>query len=164
MPGPRMGARWVDGRQEVFAGPDGFVGEAHGANSDASIVVGQTCRFTGSLDQSAWIWTAREGVQCVPSRGRGSRSHRIHVFDQRGWRRDRRGAQLRPRIRRGALDRSFAVVRKDYLRTHGVPTAFDGWINTGFITGVSPDGRILAGYGAGPRDFQGYIVILGSRP
>ena len=109
--GPRMGARWVDGRQEVFAGPDGFVGEAHGANSDASIVVGQTCRFTGTLDQSAWIWTAREGVQCVLPRAEARGAIGI-MFDQRGWRRDRRGAQLRPRIRRGALDRSFAVVRE----------------------------------------------------
>jgi uncharacterized membrane protein len=66
--GPRQGARWVNNRQELFAGPDGFVGEAQGANSNGSIVVGQTCRFTGSLDQtqSAWIWTAREGIQCAP--------------------------------------------------------------------------------------------------
>jgi hypothetical protein len=61
------------------------------------------------------------------------------------------------------IDRSPFYL-KDYLRAHGVPTAFDGWINTGFITGVSPNGRVLVGYGAGPRDFQGYIVILGATP
>jgi hypothetical protein len=41
-----------------------------------------------------------------------------------------------------------------------VPDAFDGWVNTGFVTDVSADGRILVGYGAGPRRFQGFIVAL----
>jgi hypothetical protein len=55
---------------------------------------------------------------------------------------------------------------KDYLRQHGVPDAFLGWVNTGFVTAVSRDGRMLVGYGAGRRDFQGFIVILpdGGRP
>jgi probable HAF family extracellular repeat protein len=163
--GPRMGARWVGGRQEVFAGPDGFVGEAHGTNSDASIVVGQTCRFTGSLDQSAWIWTAREGVQCVPvprPRLGGAIGIMFSTSEDGGV----IGGAHSFGLESDAvlwIDRSPSYL-KDYLRTRGVPTAFDGWINTGFITGVSPDGRILVGYGAGPRDFQGYIVILGSRP
>jgi uncharacterized membrane protein len=52
---------------------------------------------------------------------------------------------------------------KDYLREHGHPDAFRDWVNTGFITGVSPDGRTLVGYGAGRRTFQGYIVILPER-
>ena len=39
---------------------------------------------------------------------------------------------------------------KDYLRAHGVPNAFETWINTGAITGISPDGRILVGKGAAP--------------
>jgi probable HAF family extracellular repeat protein len=162
--GPRQGARWVDGRQELFAGPDGFVGEAHGANSDGSIIVGQTCRFT-SLDQSAWIWTAREGVQCaaVPRPRLGGAIGIMFSTSEDG------------RVIGGAhsfglesdavlwIDRSPSYL-KEYLKAHGVPTAFDGWVNTGFITGVSPNGRILVGYGAGPRDFQGYIVILGATP
>ena len=49
---------------------------------------------------------------------------------------------------------------KDYLRANGVPDAFEDWINTGAVIGVSRDGRVLVGYGAGPRDFTGYIVIL----
>jgi hypothetical protein len=61
------------------------------------------------------------------------------------------------------IDRSPSYL-KDYLKAHGVPTAFDGWVNTGFITHVSPNNRILVGYGAGPRDFQGYMVILGDTP
>ena len=49
---------------------------------------------------------------------------------------------------------------KDYLRAHGVPDAFEGWVNTGTIEDISRDGRMLVGFGAGPRDFRGYIVIL----
>jgi hypothetical protein len=56
---------------------------------------------------------------------------------------------------------------KSYLRDHGVPNAFEGWVNTGFVTGMTRDGRVLVGYGAGPRDFTGFMVILpplGERP
>ena len=49
---------------------------------------------------------------------------------------------------------------KDYLRANGVPTAFEGWVNTGGVLGMSRDGRVLVGSGAGPRDFAGYVVIL----
>jgi hypothetical protein len=52
---------------------------------------------------------------------------------------------------------------RDYLRANGVPNAFDGWVNTGFLVGVTPDGRTLVGHGAGPRAFQGYMVVLPER-
>ena len=52
---------------------------------------------------------------------------------------------------------------RDYLRANGHPDAFRNWVNTGFVTGVSPDGRTLVGYGAGPATFQGYLVILPER-
>jgi hypothetical protein len=52
---------------------------------------------------------------------------------------------------------------KDYLAANGLPDAFRGWVNTGFLTGVSGDGRTLVGYGAGPTGFQGYLVILPER-
>lgn len=165
--GPRQGARWVNGHQELFSGSDGFVGEAHGANSDGSIVVGQVCRFTGSLEQiqSAWIWTARDGVQCVPV-PRPKLTGAIGImFSTSEDGRVIGGSQSFGLESEAVIwiDRSPSYL-KDYLKAHGVPTAFDGWINTGFVTSVSPDGRILVGYGAGPRDFQGYIVILGATP
>ena len=163
--GPRQGARWVNGTQTVFTNAaTGFVGEAHGTNSDGSIVVGQTCRFAG-LDQSAWVWTASEGVQCVdvPRTRPGGFIGIMSSTSEDG------------RVIGGAhsfgleseavlwINRS-PMYLKDYLRAHGVPSAFDRWVNTGFITSVSSNGRILVGYGAGPRDFQGYIVILGETP
>ena len=144
--------------------PDGFVGEAHGTNSDGSIVVGQTCRFS-SLDQSAWIWTAPGGVQCVPvPRPRLGGAIGI-MFSTSEDGRVIGGAHSFG-LESDAVSGSIAQPSylKDYLRAHGVPTAFDGWVNTGFITHVSPNGRILVGYGAGPRDFQGFIVILGDTP
>jgi len=52
------------------------------------------------------------------------------------------------------------VFLRDYLRAHGIPDAFDGWVNTGFVTDVSNDGRTLVGYGAGPTTFQGYMIVL----
>ena len=161
--GPRQGARWTGGRQELFTGPAGFVGEAHAANTDASIVVGQVCRFDNPVEQSAWIWTARDGVQCLlPPRPRlgfflglalaASNDGRVIGGGQSF------GLESEAIL---WLDRA-PVYLKDFLRANGVPNAFDGWVNTGFITGVSPDGRTLVGYGAGPRDFQGYVVTLGS--
>jgi hypothetical protein len=59
------------------------------------------------------------------------------------------------------IDRSPAYL-KDFLQANGVPKAFEQWINTGSITDVSPDGRILVGWGAAPGGYRGYIVILGS--
>jgi len=166
--GPRQGARWVDGRQELFKGPSAFIGEAHAANRDGSVIVGQACEFASIQDpfanQQAWIWTAREGVQCLqPPRVRvidnfigtaiaTSEDGRIvggsHSF----------GLEAESLV---WIDREPHYL-KDYLRANGVPDAFQGWVNTGFVTGISRDGRTLVGYGAGPRDFQGFIVSLGS--
>ena len=160
--GNRMGARWVDGRQELFVGDLGAAGEAHAANRDGSIVVGQVCT-PGEQAQNAWIWTPREGVQCVPPpRPRLGFFLGIMLATSADGR-VIGGSQSFGLESEAVLwiDRT-PVYLKDYLRANGVPDAFEGWVNTGFITGVSPDGRILVGYGAGPRDFQGYMVILGS--
>ena len=164
--GVRQGARWTDSRQELFTGPAGIVGEAQAANKDGSIVVGQTCRFDTRdtpSDQSAWVWTSRDGVQCLPVPRR-----RVPGFLGTALATSDDGRVIGGGHSFGLeseavlwIDRSPAYL-KDYLRANGVPNAFEGWVNTGFITGVSPDGRVLVGYGAGRRDFQGFLVILGS--
>jgi uncharacterized membrane protein len=59
------------------------------------------------------------------------------------------------------IDRKPAYL-KDFLQVNGVPDAFQTWINTGAIKGISPDGRVLVGTGAPLGGFRGYIVILGS--
>jgi hypothetical protein len=44
-----------------------------------------------------------------------------------------------------------------------VPDAFATWVNTGTITDISPDGRVIVGYGAALLGFRGYIVVLGDK-
>jgi hypothetical protein len=55
------------------------------------------------------------------------------------------------------------VYLKDLLRANGVPNAFATWLRTGEVTSVSPDGRILVGWGAWIGGFRGYVVILGTK-
>ena len=159
--GPRHGARWVDGKQELFRGPSGIIGEAHAANRDGSIIVGQACEFASLANlfanQQAWIWTARDGVQCLqPPRIRPANnfigialatSEDGHIIG---------GSQSFGLEAESVIwiDRE-PMYLKDYLRANGVPDAFEGWVNTGFVTGVSRDGRMLVGYGAGPQRLPG---------
>ncbi len=163
--GPREGARWVDGREELIQGPGGPVGEAHATNHDGSLVVGTNCDFTQFTGPpTAWTWTQAAGVKCFPV-----------TAPPWALRRDYQALMLSTsddgRVIGGSL--SFGLdaesvvwfdgepfFLRDYLRAHGVPDAFDGWVNTGFVTGVSADGRTLVGYAAGPRTFQGFVVVL----
>ena len=163
----RRGARWVNGVQQLFTGPSGVIGEARAANRDGSIVVGQSCEFATAVNpnanQQAWMWTAQNGVQCLaPPRIRPENnfiglaqatSEDGHIIG---------GSQSFGLAAEAVIwiDRQPSYLR-DYLRANGVPKAFDGWVNTGFVTAISRDGRMLIGQGAGPRNFQGYIVILG---
>lgn len=163
--GVRQAARWVNGKEEVFTGPKGgHVGDAFGTNRNGSIIVGQNCLPADSdlLDQSAWMWTAAEGVVCMPVPGRRQSAEGLITSTSDDGRvmggGHGQGLDSEAVI---WIDRKPAYL-KDYLRAHGVPRAFERWINTGFVNAVSPDGRVLVGFGAGPRDFQGFLVILGS--
>jgi probable HAF family extracellular repeat protein len=164
--GPRLGAKWVDGKEEFIKARNGApVGEAFGTNRDGSIIVGTNCDFSDiTPPATGWTWTAKDGVTCFPvERPRGLPNLPYSVLMEK--------TSEDGRVIGGAfsfgLDSEALVwfdgelfFLKDYLRQNGLPDAFDGWINTGFITGVSSDGRTLVGYGAGPRTFQGYIVVL----
>ena len=158
--GFRQGAMWVDGRQEVLVGPNGVVGEAFGANTDGSIVVGGNC---SAGEQAAWMWRRESGVTCYPP-------PRLRLG---GFNVLMRATSDDGRVVGGG--HSFGLESEsvlwidgaphyleEYLIERGIPDAFEGWVNTGFINAVSPDGRVLAGYGAGPRTFQGYLVVLES--
>lgn len=166
-----QGARWVDGRQTLFTGPDGIVGQAFGVNTDGSIVVGASCRPVTEFDQTAWVWTAQEGMVCldVPRR----RAAIEGVFTGRAYATSDDGRVIGGSHNFGLESESVIWIDrvphylKDYLHEHGAPNAFVGWVNTGFITGMSRDGRVVVGYGAGPRDFTGFVVIMpdiGERP
>ncbi len=150
-----------------------IIGEAHAANRDGSVIVGQACEFVvvpESLRQSASVdldQPRRRDVPAAAAREGPPKLHRHCAGHQRRRaRRRRRSVALVSKPKSVIwIDREPAYL-KDYLRANGVPDAFQGWVNTGFVTGVSRDGRILVGYGAGPRDFQGFIVMLpnGARP
>ena len=168
----RQGTRWVDGRQELIAGPQGPVGIAAAANFDGSIVTGASCRLEVFEDQDAWVWTAAGGVECRPppalrdlGPGKPKVSGRAAAMSDDG--RVIGGGQTVA----GLTEDSEAIVwidrrpvyLTDLLRANGVPNAFATWIRTGEIRGVSPDGRVLVGWGAALGGFKGYIVILGSK-
>jgi probable HAF family extracellular repeat protein len=158
-----VGVRWVDGRQERIPGPEVVVGTAYDANNDGSIVVGRQCRPLAN-DQTAWIWKAGEGTSCLPMPR--IRPSDLYLGYARATSDDGRVVGGAQRI--SAAD-SAAVIwidgspsyLEDYLRANGVPDAFRLWINTGEITDVSPDGRILVGYGQATGGLRGYLVILG---
>jgi len=163
--GFREGARWLDGSEEIFQGPSGPAGEARAANRDGSIVVGLTCqRASGLNPPAAWMWRQGAAVTCFPVTPPSWAPVRPYTGLMQALSED-------GRVTGGAItfgnDAESVVwfdgepfLLRDYLRSHGVADAFDGWINTGFVTGISPDGRTIVGYGAGPLAFQGYMVIL----
>jgi probable HAF family extracellular repeat protein len=168
----RQGARWIDGHQELFTGALGPVGIAAAANFDGSIVTGANCLLAVFADQSAWVWTARDGVECLPppalrdlGPGEPKVSTRASATSDDGH--IIGGGQTVA----GLTEDSEAIVwidrrpvyLKDLLRANGLPRAFDTWLRTGEITDVSPDGRILVGWGAALGGFRGYMVILGSK-
>jgi probable HAF family extracellular repeat protein len=166
--GPRQGARWLDGREELIPGADGSVGQARAANVDGSIVVGQICHPAALDDQNAWIWTAQGGTKCLPAPAKIPSPGPAILVQANATSDDGQvigGAQNVA----GSPD-SNAVIwiggrpayLKDFLRANGVPNAFATYVNTGEITGMTPDGHILVGWGAAAAGFRGYIVVLGS--
>jgi uncharacterized membrane protein len=157
--GFRQGAVWRDGVQEVLVGPFGAVGEAMDVNSDGSIIVGQSCN---PLDLSAWIWTPETGIECKPvERLIATKPYLAMMLATSEDGRVIGGAHSFGLDSEAVLwiDGEPRFIRA-YLRDNGVTDAFTGWVNTGFISGVSRDGRVIIGQGAGPLNFQGYIIIL----
>ena len=173
--GIRQGARWVGGRQQLFRGPSGEVaGEAHAANRDGSIIVGHICDYAETdrnIVSTAWKWTEPGGIKCLPMRRRSDMPNQPYIAMALATSDD--GRVLGGSMSFG-LDAESVIwidddgqYLEDYLQANGHPDAFRGWVNTGFITGVSPDGRTLVGYGAGLRGFTGFVVVLpelGDRP
>jgi probable HAF family extracellular repeat protein len=166
--GFNQGARWTGGRQELMTGPEGPAGSALAANPDGSIVVGRVCiPASGRVgDQSAWIWKAQGGLTCLPAPKRLVSPGPPIIVEAAAMSED---AQMIGGSQGIGVD-SNAVLwiggqptyLKEFLQANGLPDAFRTWINTGTITGISPDGRVLVGWGAALGGFRGYMVILGS--
>jgi len=168
--GFNQGARWAGGRQDVMNGPEGPAGSAVAANHDGSIVVGRVCvPASGRVgDQSAWIWKAQGGLTCLPAPRRLVSPGPPIIVEAAAASDD--GQVIGGSQSVGGSADSNAVLwiggqpvyLKDFLQANGLPSAFRTWINTGTITGISPDGRVLVGWGAALGGFRGYMVILGS--
>ena len=175
--GFQWGAQWLEGRQELFRSPGGTgeVGSAKAANYDGSIVVGRVCNPSAVLPtdptfQSAWVWTRAEGVKCLPAPSLRASPGPLIIMEALAMSDDGRIIGGSQNVGGSAdsnavlwIDRAPFFL-KDYLRAHGVPNAFETWVNTGTITGISPDGRILVGWGAAAGGFRGYMIILGDKP
>ena len=167
------GTKWVGTRQERVPGADGFVGNANAANADGSIIVGRICRPAASRPtdadfQSAWVWTRDGGTECLAAPRLRASPGPLIIVEGNATSDD--GSVIGGSQAVASSPDSDAIIwidrkpayLKDFLRVNGVPDAFDTWINTGAIRGVSPDGRVLVGSGAAEDGFRGYIVILGS--
>jgi probable HAF family extracellular repeat protein len=168
--GFNQGARWAGGRQDLITGPEGPAGSALAANHDGSIVVGRVCVPTSGRvgDQSAWIWKSQGGTTCLPAPRRLVSPGPAIIVEAAATSDD--GQVIGGSQNVGGSADSNAVIwiggqpayLKEFLQANGLPNAFRTWINTGTITGISPDGRVLVGWGAALGGFRGYMVILGS--
>lgn len=168
--GFNQGARWVGGRQELFTGPEGPAGTAMAVNPDGSIIVGRVCvPASGRVgDQSAWVWKNQGGLTCLPAPRRLVSPGPPIIVEAAATSDD--GTVIGGSQSVGGSADSNAVLwingqpayLKEFLQANGLPDAFGTWINTGTITGISPDGRVLVGWGAARGGFRGYMVILGS--
>jgi probable HAF family extracellular repeat protein len=163
-----QGARWAGGRQELMTGPEGPAGSAMAANHDGSIVVGRVCvPSSGRVgDQSAWIWKTQGGLTCLAAPRRLVSPGPPIVVEAAATSDD--GQMIGGSHGIGADSNAVLWIGgqptylKEFLQANGLPNAFRTWINTGTITGISPDGRVLVGWGAAVGGFRGYMVILGS--
>ena len=164
-----QGARWASGRQELMTGPQGPAGSATAANRDGSIVVGRVCvpasgRF--DVNQSAWMWKSQGGLTCLPAPRRLVSPGPPIIVEADATSDD--GQMIGGSQGIGVDSNAILWIGgqptylKEFLQANGLPNAFRTWINTGTISGISPDGRVLVGWGAAIGGFRGYMVILGS--
>ena len=168
------GVKWVGGGHEFIQGPLGNVVSAWAVNRDGTVIAGSGCTVDlPNQPPSAWSWTPAGGVKC-------------HTAEPPPWVRWVRGNNYNNyiyavsddgRVMGGAIHFDIAageeesvvwfdgepVYLRDYLRSHGYPDAFKDHANTGRITAISPDGRVLVGHNGGvfgAINRNGFIVVL----
>lgn len=148
------GARWVNGAESLLD-PVDSVGDAWGANSNGSVIVGA---FAGSVGDEAYRWTEASGIQPIGVLpGTQYNGYAIDLSEDGnliigycGVGFDRRGFAWTPDGGMGYL--------KDFLTNLGV-TGLDGWfLDTPMA--VSPDKRFVSGWGFGPLGLQGWLIDL----
>jgi hypothetical protein len=116
------------------------------------------------------VWTAQGGTKCLPAPAKIASPGPAILIQANATSDD--GQVIGGAQNVGGSSDSNAVIwiggrpayLKDLLRANGVPNAFATYANTGEITGMTPDGRILVGWGAAALGFRAYIVVLPSNP
>jgi hypothetical protein len=138
------------------------------ANRDGSIVVGRVCvPASGRVgDQSGWIWKAQGGLTCLPAPRRLVSPGPPIIVEAAATSDD--GQVIGGSQGIGVDSNAVLWIGGQPDLSQGVPAGqrvaerISTWINTGTISGISPDGRVLVGWGAALGGFRGYMVILGS--
>jgi uncharacterized membrane protein len=173
------GVKWVDGRKETILGPLGLpVGFARTVNRDGTLIAGTACvpDVEPGRGPTAWAWTSAGGIKCypvveipawVPWIDRRNQHYNVYIYavsdDGRVM-----GGDIQFDTAAGEEESVVwfdgePVFLRDYLRDHGYPDAFKDHFNTGRITAISPDGRVIVGHNGGPFgsvNRYGFIVIL----
>jgi probable HAF family extracellular repeat protein len=155
--GFRQGARWADGAWQWLNSDSVPVGEALAVNSDGSIIVGYGC---GPLNQYAWYWTEKNGVQCVNGTVDDPYQTYMSALSNDG---QVIGGAVRPEFgpeTDAVLWLNYEPVDlKQYLLDRGV-SEVQSWFFS-WVTAVSADGSVVAGAGIGPDLLiHGFVVNL----
>jgi hypothetical protein len=164
--------------KRVFIQVQGIVpvGYARAVNRDGTLIAGTAC--TPDLPNhppNAFVWTAAAGTKCytvepprwVPWLDPDNPVYSLYLY---GVSDDGRvmGGAIQFELSKGQEESVVSfdgepVFRRDYLRSHGYPDAFEGHLNTGRINAISPDGRMIVGQNGGiygAVNLNGFFVIL----
>jgi hypothetical protein len=165
--GERYGARWENGVQSLFTYVDPALvafpcGEALTTNDDGSIIVGSTL-FGG--DNDGWRWDASTGLVTLlpnlPGQAFNQRALPTGMTDDGSWICGTNGGS--PFTRRAILwIDGVANDLLDYLNSLGTP-GLAGYTTLGTCLGMSPDGRVIVGFGPGATfggPTGGWVVVL----
>lgn len=156
--GNRLGAKWVDGSEELIIGPNGFVGEALGVNSDGTVIVGTQC----NQGDQAWIWKLGSGLHCIgftrvtPEGPLPVETYAFAVNED--------GSVIGGASGIGPMRQAIVwfngkpILLESWLKNRGVDTK--GW-SLNSVTGVSADGKTLIGWGSGPQfPYEAFAVLI----
>lgn len=161
--GYRRAVKWVDGVISEILDAKGLqVGEALAINRDGSVIVGEGAGVDG---KEAWRWTAATGVQPIGMIGGGSFFDRAYAFSTSddgnliggasgaGW--ERSAVVWTPE--------TGMVKLADFLAARNISVPAGWALNS--VTAVSPDGRVLGGWGLDPSNaINSFVVELSTVP
>jgi probable HAF family extracellular repeat protein len=156
--GYRSAVIWQDGVPFDLTDPDGNpVGEADGVSPNGEFVVGSGYFDPVTFANTAWIWSAKTGIQHIPSMSYafGVTNDGKTVVGSTGFFDDPPRAAVIWRDGIGTMTSADFLAEQNIA----VPAGWDASLSGGF-GGISADGRIMAGWSFGPLGIQSYVVKL----